>query len=335
MKRTIEELRKNALLHWPKEIVQNHNNLLEALINSHDNFCNIISENIEKPLDLLVNLKSSKLSASLFLKHLMLLSDIGGEALNKLSPVSQYFEASTMEIIFQDLSYKYPLVELKKDCSLTNSSLKVDQKKVFNNDPINKKQEEIIILLIFGNSCINDSLPLEVRQKCNLSDFLGCKEELNQFLIKRYLAVSKQISGAKANDYGHDIQNYVAKKLIKLLPNFSIEKDSSIPKVSITEDKRETNFDIVVKSPNYKYFAIEISFQVTTNSVIERKARESKMILNKIRNVGHKMIYVIDGAGNINVRKTATKTLIENSDLSISLGQEELQLLASFIKKYG
>ena len=56
MKRTIEELRENALLHWPEEIVQNHNDLLEALINSHDNFCNIISENIEKPFDLLVNL---------------------------------------------------------------------------------------------------------------------------------------------------------------------------------------------------------------------------------------------------------------------------------------
>ena len=56
------------------------------------------------------------------------------------------------------------------------------------------------------------------------------------------------------------------------------------------------------------------------------------MILNKIRNDGHKMTYIIDGAGNIKVRKTATKTLLENSDLSISLGQEEIQLLANFIK---
>jgi len=93
-----------------------------------------------------------------------------------------------------------------------------------------------------------------------------------------------------------------------------------------------TNFDVVVTSPSQKHFGVEISFQVTTNSVIERKARESESIMNSVHSKGHKICYVIDGAGNINVRKNAVGILCKHSDCTVAMSESEISLLASYFK---
>jgi len=92
---------------------------------------------------------------------------------------------------------------------------------------------------------------------------------------------------------------------------------------------------MVIKSKaNNIYYAIEISFQVTTNSVIERKsglAQSRKQLLNKSN---HKVIYIIDGSGNFQ-RKNAITTIINYSDLTVNFSDNGLNELADFIEKTG
>ena len=92
------------------------------------------------------------------------------------------------------------------------------------------------------------------------------------------------------------------------------------------------SFDIVAQSPKGKYCAIEVSFQVTTNSTIERKAGQASDRQRLLHRAGHKIAYVIDGAGNFE-RQSAVKTILANSDYTAAFTDEELDALAAFLRK--
>ena len=91
-----------------------------------------------------------------------------------------------------------------------------------------------------------------------------------------------------------------------------------------------TSFDIVVASPTGKYCAIEASFQVTTNSVIERKAGQAQARQLQLHAAGHKIAYIIDGAGNFQ-RSSALKTICHYSDCTVTYKDSELDLLVDFL----
>ena len=85
--RTLEELRRHAVLHWPDEILSSAEeaSTLPLLLKTQDTFISILKVANKEPLSWRIAIdNSSQLSGSLFLKHLMVLSDLGGEALNKL-----------------------------------------------------------------------------------------------------------------------------------------------------------------------------------------------------------------------------------------------------------
>ncbi|MEC4984599.1 MAG: restriction endonuclease, partial [Oscillatoria sp. PMC 1076.18] len=88
-----------------------------------------------------------------------------------------------------------------------------------------------------------------------------------------------------------------------------------------------------VVSRQNKYVAIEISFQVTTNSVIERKAGQAKSRFEQINSAGYKIAYILDGAGNFQ-RENALSTLCFYSHCCVAFSQGELNVLCDFIKNY-
>jgi len=109
-------------------------------------------------------------------------------------------------------------------------------------------------------------------------------------------------------------QNFVTQYLQKNLelPNIAV-KGGGLPGVTHTDltTGRLTAFDLVVTN-GVKYVAIEVCFQVTTNSVIERKAGQAKARYEQIEEAGHKIAYVIDGAGNFQ-RESAVRTICSYS----------------------
>ena len=88
---------------------------------------------------------------------------------------------------------------------------------------------------------------------------------------------------------------------------------------------------VVAVSPSKKCCAIEVSFQVTTHRVIERKAGQAADRQRLLHNAGHKIAYVIDGAGNFQ-RRSAIATLCQHSDCTVTFKDAELDALIMFLK---
>ena len=159
---------------------------------------------------------------------------------------------------------------------------------------------------------------------------LGSPNEIDLFVKQRYIAVSRIIGGSTANDLGHIFENYITQKLKSLLPSYCIISAHTIPKIT-HNDNNLTTFDLVVNNQKSKiYFGIEISFQVTTNSVIERKTGLAKSRQDLMHTAGYKIAYVIDGSGNFQ-RRNAIKTILNFSDCSVNFSENGLNKLAKFI----
>lgn len=118
------------------------------------------------------------------------------------------------------------------------------------------------------------------------------------------------------------------------ISDIQIKRDGYLPGIRHTDrqNNRPTTFDIVVATGD-KYAAIEISFQVTTNSVIERKAGQAKSRFEQIENAGYKIAYVIDGAGTFQ-RVNALRTLCYYSHCTVAFSQSELDVLCEFLTDY-
>ena len=90
-------------------------------------------------------------------------------------------------------------------------------------------------------------------------------------------------------------------------------------------------FDVVVKKDN-KLIGIEISFQVTTNSTIERKSGQAADRMNLMHRNGYKIAYILDGAGNFQ-RRSAVSTICSNSDCTVAYSDNEFSVLSEWIGK--
>jgi hypothetical protein len=334
--RTSEELQAHAVMHWSKEMLEKANSFsaLPILLETQDEFISLLKVASKSPLSWKAVLEESKtLTPSIFLKHLMVLSDLGGETLNKLSPLSDSFDDKCIHFNWEGKSHSYRLLEIGDKCPLTNSSLKVDAKSVINNKTMSDRMHDVIMLILFGALDPDNHLPEEAQQRCGIGSLLGNPEYITNLVKENYIRVSKQLSGEKANSLGHASQKYVASILKDVLPqDWAIQQEGSLTGVSHTDDDEKlTNFDLVVKSPTGKEFGIEVSFQVTTNSTIERKARESGSLYREVRKAGHSLCYVIDGAGNVNIRKHAISTICGHSNCTVAMSKVEIEHMAAFM----
>ena len=334
--RTLESLQAAAIRHWPQELREKirEGSILDSLLDTQEKFLAILKVATETPeswesvLDHCQNFPKK-----LFLKHLLVLSDVGGEALNKLPPLARYIPDGKLIIPWFRGEYEYQFMEISEPCSLNNPALKVDEKSLVQADDFfTKKMKDVAMLILYGGLSLGNTLPGEIQEKCVIGDLIGKDDELTVFVRQNYIRVSRQLAGATANSLGQIVQKFVRETLIKKLPpSWTVINNGVLPGVSYATGGSETTFDIVVKSPGDKYCGIEVSFQVTTNSVIERKARESEALHSSCASAGHKIAYVVDGAGNIDVRTHAVNTLRCNSDCIVTFADAELEKLANFL----
>ncbi|MBL8131744.1 MAG: restriction endonuclease, partial [Anaerolineae bacterium] len=193
--------------------------------------------------------------------------------------------------------------------------------------------QDVIALLLVGAAATSETVA-GVFAKCEISAYLGQPEKLDRFIRQRYIWVSRITGGAQSNSLGQMAQQFVRAYLQENLGISGVEYGSNahIPGIRHTEDddRRETTFDLVVTKDG-KYVAVEISFQVTTNSVIERKSGQARARYQQIHDAGHKIAYVLDGAGNFQ-RESALRTICTFSDCTVAFSQAELAVLCRFIQ---
>ncbi|OFY62839.1 MAG: hypothetical protein A3H98_09725 [Bacteroidetes bacterium RIFCSPLOWO2_02_FULL_36_8] len=332
MTRKIADLEANALKFWPPKIAETERNssIIPKLIETQDKFISLLNIADAEPFAWLKVLATTKeLSANLFLKHLMVLSDIGGEKLMRFKKeLPKIFENNTMEFAWNAENYSYKFQTLSGNKTWNNTYLKVDGVGLSTHQKLTPVIEDITNLLLFGGATLAENIPSDIEEKCTIGTLIGHKKELDAFVRQRYIWVSRITGGATANSLGNLAQKYVVDYLQDKLPKWDFSK-KQIQKIS--QNKRTLlSYDIVAKSPKGKYCAIEVCFQVTTNSVIERKAGQAQDRLKQLHKRGHFISYIIDGAGNFE-RLSALRTLCQFSDCTVTLKDSELDLLSKFL----
>lgn len=335
-KRKIDELEKNAALWWPESLSAQDAmvSVIPKLLKSQDKFLNILSLSNADPFQVIEVLKASKFPVNLFVKHLCVLADYGGEPLQRLgrSFTDIFPEISgkrTLNFSWEGNNYSYDFKSLPVK-GLGNKKLKIDgsglTEEVF---LLSDMYEDIIMLLIHGAT--SQSSSEAALASCEIGSLLGKDEELHQYVKQRYILVSRITGGATSNSLGQIAQKEVVNFLSRELgDSYSVRSNGTI-KLDGYDKALGMPFDVVVEK-NGKYIGIEISFQVTTNSTIERKSGQAVERLNLMNKAGYHIAYILDGAGNFQ-RRSALTTICENSECTVAYSHSEFTVLCDWIRK--
>ena len=338
--KTYEELDKVASKFWPAELseLEAKISIVPLLLNTQDQFISILS--VETPnLDSLFKIiEASNLPANLFVKHLAILADFGGELLKRISRSLEFqmlFPGGKLHYFWNNKLHTYSFKALPNK-KFSNPKLHIDGKYLIEDFPLDDLKKDAIAILLFGSAYSGDDEETSnTLAKCEIGEYLGQPAKLNNFIKQRYIWVSRITGGAKSNNLGQLAQKFVAEYLNEnlKLDNTTVQISGRLPNVTHTDPVtgRDTSFDIVVNY-KHKYVAIEVSFQVTTNSTFERKAGQARDRFVQIESAGHQIAYVLDGAGNFE-REQAMRTILAHSHCSIAFSRNELDKLCDFLRE--
>lgn len=130
--RNLKDLEANALKFWPERIaeIERNSSIIPKLIETQDKFISLLNIADATPFAWKNVLSASKkLQANLFLKHLVVLSDIGGEKLMRFKKeLPSIFLDLTMEFIWNGANHSYKFQTLQNAKTWSNPHLKVDGK---------------------------------------------------------------------------------------------------------------------------------------------------------------------------------------------------------------
>lgn len=340
--RTIEELEERACKWWPREVREEaqKNSVLQVLLDTQEKFISIIKLSDKYDYSKLFGLiEAANFSYSLFLKHLVVLTDVGSEPLQRVN--KDFIELFPQRKLIYDIGsgeVEYSFSRLPIKGVLTNKRMKIESVENLSVEaPDIYLCRDIIMILLYGAAAVN-ARTRAVLFKCTPYEYMGDDTKIENYVRQNYIRVSRIIGGKLASDLGNVAQQYVVKYLIRALgDNYVVRSNGTIPGVTQNEGATLISFDVVVDRKDdtgrhKKYVAIEVTFQETSNSTIERKGGQARDRFEKITGSRNLIAYVIDGAGNFS-RKTAIRPLCENSHCNVAYTPEEFVLLVEFIKE--
>lgn len=332
-RRNIDQLEENAALWWPETLKEKNAlaNILPLLLKTQDDFIRLLHLSKKKPFQIFDLIKATDYPANLFLKHLVVLADYGGEPIQRLGrSFKDIFKKDKKGYYFKFLwhesehQYRFKSLPVK---GLNNKKLQIDGKGLTETNDLNDLIEDMIAILLFGAS--SNKTNQAGLESCNIGSLLGDANSLESFIKQRYITVSRITGGATANSLGQLAQTELVDFLkANLNSSYSVERNSTIP-LSGYDNKQGMPFDVVV-SKNNKFIGIEVSFQVTTNSTIERKAGQAAERMKLMHNEGYHIAYVIDGAGNFQ-RSSAISAICAKSDCTVAYTTAEFAVLSKWI----
>lgn len=333
--RSINELKSNAVLWWPEDLKKKNSlaNVLPMLLKSQDDFLSLLTLSKKEPFQIFDLIRVSKFPGNLFLKHLVVLSDYGGEPIQRLGrSFSSIFPINSsgkhfMNFIWNGQKHEY-LFKAFPIRGLSNKKLFIDGDSLSEEVDLNDLMKDMIAILFFAStSDVSDQAALDT---CIIGTLLGNEEELYKFVKQRYIMVSRITGGATANSLGQLAQTEIVEYLkSNLSSEFEVLRNGYIP-LKGYDKVGGMPFDIVV-GKNNRFIGIEVSFQVTTNSTIERKSGQASDRYNLMHQNNHKIAYVLDGAGNFQ-RSSAISTICDYSDCTVAYTLSEFDILLNWIK---
>lgn len=335
--RSISELRTKAALWWPEELKNKNTlaNVLPLLLKTQEDFLRLIVLSKNDPFQLFELIKVARYPSNLFLKQLAVLADYGGEPIQRLGrSFKEIFPKGSGEkdkyyfdFIWKEKKYRYEFKALPVN-GLNNKKLFIDGEGLIIEKELDDLTSDMIALLLFAST--SDYADQAGLNTCEIGTLLGNENDLIKYVKQRYITVSRITGGATANSLGQlaqtEIVNFLENNLsdeYKIIRNGYIVIDGY-------DKKGGMPFDLVVKKGT-KIVGIEVTFQVTTNSTIERKAGQAADRQLLMHKNGYQIAYVIDGAGNFQ-RSSAISTICNHSDCTVAYTLTEFEVLANWIK---
>ena len=335
-KKTLPELEKEAVKWWPKSLEAKvaGSSVIPKLLETQDQFISVLKLAGKRPEQIFDLIEAGAMPSNLFLKHLVVLSDFGGELIKRLGdeftrtfPTNAKTKRHSLNFTFgaENHLYEFQALPVK---GLSNSKLGIDGAAIIVPRDLDALQKDVIMLLLYGgSSTVSHLASLE---RCDLGLLLGNPAEIDKYVRQKYIHVSRITTGASANSLGQIAQIYVADFLRhKLDKSYTVQSNSTV-KLKGYDSVGGMPFDVVVMRKK-RFVGVEVSFQVTSNSVIERKAAlaENRRVL--MHGEGGYIAYVLDGAGNFS-RTAALTTLCQSSDCTVAYSDKELNVLVDFIR---
>ena len=332
--RDIIELEKAASRWWPAHITDRNAkiSIIPQLLKSQAKFLSLLNLSKDNPYQVFELIDAAKFPANLFLKHLSVLADYGGEPIQRLGRAFDSLFLNSdgkyrIKFHWKSNAYTYEFKHLPIK-GLSNSKLAIDGNGLATQTSLTELYQDMIVLLMFGAA--SDASNEAGLASCEIGMLLGEDELLTKYVTQRYIYVSRITGRATANTMGQlaqtDVVTYLKTKLGAL---YSVTSNGKITLNG--DDKDSMPFDIVVAKANKKA-GIEVSFQVTTNSTIERKSGQAAARQSLMHKNGYKIAYVLDGAGNFQ-RKSAITEICNKSDCTVAFSQAEFAILVQWLKK--
>ncbi len=238
--RTFEQLEEVASKFWPAELSEMEAKLsiIPLLLKTQDQFIHILSIETDKLDKLFDIIEASSLPSNLFLKHLAILADFGGEMLKRVSREFELlFPERKLNYFWRGQQRSYTFKALPKR-KFSNTSLRIDGKKLFSDRPLDDLQRDAVTLLLFGSAYSDDGLEVaSPLARCEIGDYLGKPDELVTFIKQRYIWVSRITGGAQSNSLGQLAQKFVGQYIEEHLSLPEIEKMMDVYEKSIPEMK--------------------------------------------------------------------------------------------------
>ncbi len=335
-KKTLADLEKVAIKWWPKTLEEQvaQSSVIPKLIQTQDEFISILKLSGHSPEQIFSVIEASQLAPNIFLKHLVVLADYGGELIKRLGkefedvfPRDAKTKKRRLQFIFRGKTHYYTFKALPVT-GLSNAKLKIDGKAIVKATPLDDLHKDLIMVLLFGG--VSTASHMAALERCDLGGLMGKPHEIDLYVKQKYIQVSRITTGASANSLGQIAQIYVANYLRSQLDDSYTVQSNGKVKLKSYDSETGMPFDVVVKRGK-RIVGVEVSFQVTSNSVIERKAALAEDRLAQMSKEGHYIAYVLDGAGNFS-RGSALTTLCQSSDCTVAYSAGELDTLVDFIQ---
>lgn len=176
--RTTEQLEKYACKWWPKEIREyaDQFSILQTLLDTQEKFISILKlANRDDAKSIFRIMEASEFSMKCFLKHLMILTDVGSEPLQRMNKnFAELFPNGKM-VLNEDKTYYFHVLPIQR--RITDAMLDLES---IDDDIIGAEKyliEDIIMLLLYH---------VKMKNGLCVADYMGCDYTQADVLKKYY-----------------------------------------------------------------------------------------------------------------------------------------------------
>lgn len=165
-----EDLKARASLYWPQELREKavSTQVMTRLLETQETFVSILKVADASPTSWEQVLSGCSLAPNLFLKHLMILADVSGEILKRVTPLKQ----GVMQYVWKGTSYDYEFQGISQR-SVNSSLLKVGAKHLSGRTELKPMMKDIVMLIMHGGASLNVDLPNQLQERCILGGITG------------------------------------------------------------------------------------------------------------------------------------------------------------------